>query len=163
MRWRCSAAITRATIDGRLCLACSALSARGSFAASRLARSAFNCCALISAAVGLWAYFGVSAAFVASVAVASFDATVSPRFVPVWAVADTRTNAAIRINLRMSRLPLSAGSGLMWGRRLGEAKKGVCERHHAAIFEAAARAWPLCEPREAGQGRAYRLARTTNQ
>ena len=30
--------------------------------------------------------------------------------------------------------PLSAGSGLMWMGRLGEAKKGVCERHHASGF-----------------------------
>src|SRR5258706_9482769 len=151
MPWRCSAKTTRARIDPRLFLACWALSARGSLAASRLACSAFSRCR-VSTAAGLAAYFGVSAAFVAWVAAASFEATVRPRVVPAWAVADTRTNAAIRMNLRMCRLPLPAGSGLMWMGRLGEARKGVCERDHARRLMAQQCARWLCEPREACQG-----------
>jgi hypothetical protein len=32
---------------------------------------------------------------------------------------------------------LSAGSGLMWRRRLGEARKELCEKDHAADFDGA--------------------------
>jgi hypothetical protein len=43
----------------------------------------------------------------------TLDATVRPRLVPAWAFTDTRTNAAIRMNLHMSCSPCHNVSGLM--------------------------------------------------
>src|ERR1700722_354912 len=101
--------MTRASIDPWWRLDRAAFG-RISLSATGLASSPFGAGAAVSTGAGRATYFGVSAGASAgagpslgcSAAVtSSFDATVRPLLTPAWAVADTRTMAAIRTSLRI--------------------------------------------------------------
>src|SRR3981081_2110310 len=114
--------MTRASVDPCLRFGFSALRGWVFLSATGFAWSAFGACVVVSTAAGLSTYFGASAGLVASTdlgastalgcsaaAGSSFDASERLLVTPACAVADTRTNAAIRMNLRMLRLLLWAG------------------------------------------------------
>src|SRR5665647_211600 len=128
----------RASVDSRLRLGFSARGAGMLLSATGPAGSGFGGCVGLMAA-GRSTYFGASVAFGASTALgcsaaagSSFEARVRPLVPPAWAVvADTRTNAAIRMNLRIRSLLSLPGLADVGG-RLGRSKQPVCEEGHAA-------------------------------
>src|ERR1700676_2553744 len=127
--------MTRASVDSRLRFGFSTLGVWVLLPAMGLAWSAFGASVVVLTAAGLSTYFGTSTGFGASTALgastaftseaftsealgfsalaagSSFDAMVRLRVTPACADADARTNAAIRMNLRMLSLPLIAGVG----------------------------------------------------
>src|SRR5260370_23479364 len=105
--------MTRASVDSRLRFGFSIFGVWVLLSATGFAASAFGACVAVWTAAGRSTYFGASTVLGASTAIASavlgcsaaagssFDASERLRELPACAVADTRTNAAIRMNLRM--------------------------------------------------------------
>src|SRR5712664_433834 len=127
MPCRCRAYVTRAKVDAPWRFSCATLTATAYFAAvmgpGRRIRWPPCCilwlCSLWLSCCGSWPLCsridgrclatdaGASAALDGStVADGSFDASVSPLLMPACADAETRTNAVIRMNLRMRSLLL---------------------------------------------------------
>src|ERR1700687_423490 len=134
MPWRCSSWMTRASVDSRLHFGFSTFGVWVLLPAMGFAWSAFGASVVVLTAAGLSTYFGASTGFGASTALgastaftseaftsealgcsaaagSSFDAMVRLRVTPACADADARTNAAIRMNLRMLSLLVLAGGG----------------------------------------------------
>src|ERR1700687_6029683 len=122
MPWRCSSWMTRASVDSRLHFGFSTFGVWVLLPAMGFAWSAFGASVVVLTAAGLSTYFGASTAFTSEPftsealgcsagAGSSFDAMVRLRVTPACADADARTNAAIRMNLRMLSLLVLAGGG----------------------------------------------------
>src|SRR5882762_4702808 len=146
MPCRCIAYLTRASVDAPWRFSVATLTATAYFAAViRPGRrilwppccNRWLCCRLWLFSCGFWPLccridgrclatdVGASAALDCSaVADGSFDASVRPLLMPACADAETRTNAVIRINLRMRASGCSA-------RRLERSILRLCELDHA--------------------------------
>src|SRR6266481_9045302 len=157
MPCRCIAYLTRASVDAPWRFSVATLTATAYFAAAIrpgrrilwLCCNRWLCCRLWLFCWGFWplccgidgrclaADVGASAALDGStVADGSFDASVRPLLMPACADAETRTNAVIRIKLRMRASCVSS-------RRLDRSILRLCELDHADSEDTDARAATL--------------------